>query len=83
MPPTLGVSVVISVAIFPGKRGHLFNPIANRSTEMELEKPDWLQVPQCAGGEVSRARLAKDVKGKLQAGKGDHEIMGQPVLIIA
>eukprot|EP00959_Pyramimonas_sp_CCMP1952_P175130 3659762-Pyramimonas_sp.AAC.1 len=50
---------------------------------MELEKPDWLQVPQRAGGEVSRARLAKGVKGKLQAGKGDHEIIGQLVLIIA
>eukprot|EP00959_Pyramimonas_sp_CCMP1952_P454109 9469377-Pyramimonas_sp.AAC.1 len=49
---------------------------------MELEKPDWLQVPQRAGGEVSRARLSKDVKGKLQAGKGDQEIIGQLALII-
>eukprot|EP00959_Pyramimonas_sp_CCMP1952_P101140 2115769-Pyramimonas_sp.AAC.1 len=50
---------------------------------MELEKPDWLQVSQRAGGEVSRARLSKDAKGKLRAGKGDHEIIGQLVLIIA
>ncbi|CAK0818998.1 unnamed protein product, partial [Prorocentrum cordatum] len=64
---TQGIYVVISVAIFLEKCGHLFIPISNRSTEMELEKPDWLQ----------------DVKGKLQAGKGDHEIIGQLVLIIA
>eukprot|EP00959_Pyramimonas_sp_CCMP1952_P442568 9264656-Pyramimonas_sp.AAC.1 len=43
---------------------------------MELEKPVWLQVPQRAGGEVSRARMPKE-------GKGDHEIIGQLVLIIA
>eukprot|EP00959_Pyramimonas_sp_CCMP1952_P174746 3652069-Pyramimonas_sp.AAC.1 len=77
MPPTLGIPVVISVAIFLEKCGHPFIPIANRSTEMELETPDWLQVRHRAGGEVSRDRLAKDVKGKLQAGKGDQEIIGQ------